>query len=94
MHNIITFAEIIYFFFSYKMKKFCETHHFFYEGLECPLCQEERSNAYSKKFKSMRVETDSKVGGNYNKDDKKYVKPLSSDDLQKFCKKFNTKNKK
>lgn len=80
------------------MKKFCETHHFFYEGLECPLCQEERSNAYSKKFKSIfsikKIETDSKVGGNYNKSDKKYAKPISSDDLQKLCKKFNINNKK
>ena len=77
------------------MKKFCETHHFFYEGLECPLCQEERSNAYSKKYKSifsMKIETDSKVGGNYNSD-KKYAKPISRDDLQKLCKKFNISKK-
>lgn len=32
------------------MKKYCPTHHLYYEGNECPICMQERCLKYSEKM--------------------------------------------
>ena len=31
-----------------RIKKFCETHHFYYQGNACPFCQNEKFNKFLK----------------------------------------------
>ena len=38
-----------------KNKSFCTTHHLYYSEIECPLCRNERINAYAKRFNKKKV---------------------------------------
>ena len=56
-------------------KKFCKTHHFFYHGVECPLCLKER-------VAKMTV---------CHKNNDNNPKEATETDIQKLLDKFNTK---
>lgn len=67
-------------------KKYCETHHLYYTGIVCPLCQSEKYDKmmekYGKKDHKVKNETDT-----VSKD-----KPLTEDVLNKLKNHFNQHN--
>ena len=38
-------------------KNFCPIHHYYYEGIECPLCSQERFERYAKKYSDSSYRT-------------------------------------
>ena len=64
------------------IKNYCQIHHLFYEGNECPLCRKERAERYSQKFKKEE------------KPVKKEKTEVTVSDLNKLVEKFNSKGNK
>lgn len=69
-------------------KNYCPTHHLYYNGSECPLCREERTAMYIKKY------GDSTVSSNTGKEDAKKHKTnndrgINEEDISKLIEKFN-----
>lgn len=62
------------------MKQFCPLHHFFYNGKNCPFCEQERIEHLSQKFDKNMSEI---------KKDKAHE--ITEDDLEKLKQKFNVK---
>lgn len=64
------------------MKTLCPTHHLFYQGVECPLCRQERIEGYSQRFSSHQFVEKKQV-----KTDKD--RAITDDDISKLINKFN-----
>lgn len=63
-------------------KNFCITHHFYYEGVECPLCQQERYSKMADKYAKKMVEENPKSK-------KETDREITESDLIKLMEKFN-----
>lgn len=66
-------------------KKFCATHHLYYNGSECPMCLSERLNYYDHKYN--RKTEDVKQEKPFKKKDRE----INEDDISKLMEKFNKK---
>ena len=66
-------------------KKFCATHHLYYNGDECPMCLSERLNYYDHKYN--RKTEDVKQEKPFKKKDRE----INEDDISKLMEKFNKK---
>lgn len=66
-------------------KKFCATHHLYYNGSECPMCLSERLNYYDHKYN--RKTEDVKQEKAFKKKDRE----INEDDISKLMEKFNKK---
>lgn len=64
-----------------NIKKYCNTHHFYYRGQECPFCASERFQALSKKYVKNKTKKE-------NKNDEKRV---TMSDLERLKNKYNKK---
>lgn len=64
-------------------KNYCPTHHLYYNGSECPLCREERTATYVKKF--------GKTDASEEKKKFKNEREINEDDITKLMDKFNSK---
>lgn len=62
------------------MKQICPLHHFFYNGENCPFCEQERIERLTQKFDKHVSES---------KKDKTHE--ITEDDLEKLKQKFNVK---
>ena len=60
-----------------EIKKYCQTHHLYYKGEKCPLCEKERIQLMTEKYSPK----------------KKVEKPkeASKESLKKLIEKFNVK---
>ena len=67
------------------MKTLCPTHHLFYEGMECPLCRQERIEKYTQKFAQHQPVKEIKP----KKTEKK--REITDEDISKLMNKFNSK---
>ena len=56
------------------MKQFCQTHHYFYESVNCPFCEKERFDRLSRRL--VKVENSQS-------------REISKDDIEKLKNKFN-----
>ena len=60
-----------------ETKNFCQTHHFYYNGNKCPLCEKERIDNMASRFvKPEKVEND---------------REINEHDLEMLVGKFNVK---
>lgn len=66
-------------------KKFCATHHLYYNGVECPMCLSERLNHYDHKYNSKTEDV------KQEKAFKKKDREINEDDISKLMEKFNKK---
>ncbi len=71
-------------------KNYCPIHHLYYSGSECPMCREERTAMYIKKY------GDSSAFPNTKKEDNKKHKSnndrdINEEDITKLMEKFNGK---
>ena len=66
-------------------KKFCTTHHLYYNGTECPMCLGERLNYYDHKYNSKTEDV------KQEKAFKKKDREIYEDDISKLMEKFNKK---
>lgn len=66
-----------------KIKVFCPTHHYYYNGNECPFCREERIKALNKKFNCDVIESKDEKNMEKSKD-----REITKDDLDKLVNKF------
>ena len=66
-------------------KKFCATHHLYYNAVECPMCLSERLNYYDHKYN--RKTEDVKQEKAFKKKDRE----INEDDISKLMEKFNKK---
>ena len=66
-------------------KKFCATHHLYYNGTECPMCLSERLNYYDHKYNSKTEDV------KQEKAFKKKDREINEDDISKLMEKFNKK---
>lgn len=71
-------------------KNYCPIHHLYYSGSECPMCREERTAMYIKKY------GDSTVSPNTEKEVPKKHKTnndrgINDEDISKLMEKFNGK---
>lgn len=70
------------------MKSFCQIHHLYYNGRECPLCLSERIERYNKKFnkkdnkKLVTAQQEKRVTAQKDRE-------ITQDDLNNLIKKFN-----
>ena len=71
-----------------EKKNFCPTHHLYYKGNVCPLCEKERIDHMAKKFG--KKEMQAIVGDDFTKNEKKYRKEITESDLERLVQKFNT----
>lgn len=71
-------------------KKFCATHHLYYQSIECPMCLSERLNYYDHKYNVSynKVETND---GKKSIDKKDKDREINEDDISKLMNKFNRK---
>lgn len=65
-----------------ETKSYCATHHFYYKGDKCPLCEKERIDSMAKKYKEQVQEEVKPV---------KNDRPINHDDLERLINKFNVK---
>ena len=72
------------------MKTLCQTHHLFYSGASCPLCNQERLEGYAHKFVKPVVHT---VSATPRIEEKK-PREITENDIMKLMAKFNTNTKK
>ena len=61
-------------------KNFCQIHHYYYEGIECPLCSQERFERYAKKYSNRSYQ-------NIEKQENK-TREITQEDLNKLVDKF------
>ena len=66
-------------------KKFCATHHLYYNGTECPMCLSERLNYYDHKYNGKTEDV------KQEKAFKKKDREINEDDISKLMEKFNKK---
>ena len=66
-------------------KKFCATHHLYYNGTECPMCLSERLNYYDHKYNGKTEDV------TQEKTFKKKDRDINEDDISKLMEKFNKK---
>lgn len=69
-------------------KKFCATHHLYYQGTECSMCLNERLSYYDHKYNVSH----NKVETNENKksmSQKGKDREINEDDISKLMNKFN-----
>ena len=66
-------------------KKFCATHHLYYNGTECPMCLSERLNYYDYKYNGKTEDV------TQEKTFKKKDRDINEDDISKLMEKFNKK---
>lgn len=66
-------------------KKFCATHHLYYNGTECPMCLSERLNYYDHKYNGKTEDV------KQEKAFKKKDRDINEDDISKLMEKFNKK---
>lgn len=66
-------------------KKFCATHHLYYNGTECPMCLSERLNYYDHKYNGKTEDV------TQEKAFKKKDRDINEDDISKLMEKFNKK---
>lgn len=66
-------------------KKFCATHHLYYNGTECPMCLSERLNYYDHKYNGKTEDV------KREKTFKKKDREINEDDISKLVEKFNKK---
>ena len=69
-------------------KKLCPTHHLYYTGERCPLCESERIESYASKFGKY---------GNNTVDDKQQKaekeRDINEEDLERLINKYGAKKK-
>lgn len=68
-----------------KNKKFCPTHHLYYDRNECPLCLHERLNYYAHRYN---------IENKVNKQtttDSNTAREINEEDIIKLTNKFNKK---
>lgn len=68
-------------------KNYCSIHHLYYSGNECPMCREERTAIYVKKYGEANVST---VKEEKNKKENK-SREINEEDISKLMEKFNSK---
>ena len=66
-------------------KKFCATHHLYYNGAEFPMCLSERLNYYDHKYNGKTEDV------KQEKAFKKKDREINEDDISKLMEKFNKK---
>lgn len=66
-----------------KIKVFCSTHRYYYNGNECPFCREERIKALNKRFNCDVIECKEENNMEKSKD-----REITKDDLDKLVNKF------
>lgn len=66
-------------------KKFCATHHLYYNGTECPMCLSERLSYYDHKYNGKTEDV------KQEKTFKKKDRDINEDDISKLMEKFNKK---
>ena len=66
-------------------KKFCATHHLYYNGAECAMCLSARLNYYDHKYNSKTEDV------KQEKAFKKKDRDINEDDISKLMEKFNKK---
>lgn len=76
-----------------SIKKYCDIHHFYYSGEECPFCASERAQASSRKFNKDKTEDKSKNDSSKKEKNKSNDKEITQIDLEKLKNKFNVKKK-
>lgn len=62
-----------------EIKKFCPTHHLYYQDVECPMCRQERVQHMSQRYTTNSEEP------------KEERKEINEDDLMKLVEKFNVR---
>lgn len=65
-------------------KNYCETHHFYYRGVKCPLCESERIQKMADKYSK-------KINVGKPKKEEREIREATVDDIQKLIDKFNRK---
>ena len=70
-------------------KKFCTTHHLYYQGFECPMCLSERVSYYDHKYNGRNNDTPKKDGQKRHKD--KVDREINEDDISMLINKFNNR---
>lgn len=70
------------------MKNLCQTHHLFYSGHSCPLCNQERLQDYAHRF----VKTVQQPVVKTKKEE--VSREITENDLMKLMEKFNTNTNK
>lgn len=68
------------------IKNYCSIHHLYYSSNECPLCRDERTAMYAKKYS----ETTEDVSDKETKP-KKNDRDINEEDITKLMEKFNCK---
>lgn len=71
-------------------KNYCPIHHLYYSGSECPMCREERTAMYLKKYGDSTVTSKAKEG-NMPKHNKNNNIGINEEDIAKLMEKFNGK---
>lgn len=70
-------------------KKFCITHHLYYNGSECPMCLSERLNYYDRKYNGHNNDVTKKDEQKKHKE--KVDREINEDDISKLINKFNNR---
>lgn len=68
-------------------KNYCSIHHLYYSSNECPLCRDERTAMYAKKYGGVTEEVFDKETMPKKKNDR----GINKEDITKLMEKFNCK---